>query len=178
MACRSESQQLGGAERTNMIVLYIVTAVALAASLVASRAKTVAALVAAAKRLAKILPAFLAMIVLFSLAIALLPAETITRLLGTDSGWIGVAVASGVGSIALMPGFIAFPLSGALLERGVPYMVLAAFTTTLMTVGVLTYPLERHYFGRNVTLVRNAVSLLIALAAALAVGLVLGELRP
>lgn len=159
-----------------MIALYIVTAVALVASVVASRTKTWAALKLAATRFAKILPAFLTMLVLFSVGMTLLPREVITRLLGAESGWVGVAIAAAAGSVTLMPGFIAFPLCGALLEQGVRYMVLAAFSTALMTVGVLTYPLERQYFGRNVTLVRNAVSLLIALIVAVVMGLVFGEL--
>ncbi len=158
-----------------MIVLYIVTAVALAASGLADRRRTVAAIQLAGRRLARILPAFLAMIVLFSAAITLLPHDVLMRVLGKDSGWQGVAVASCLGSAALMPGFIAFPLCGALLKRGVPYMVLAAFSTTLMSVGVLTYPLERQYFGTKVTLVRNGISLLIALIVAFVTGLVFGE---
>jgi len=160
-----------------MIVLYIVTAVALTASLIADRRKTALALRLAATRLAKIAPAFLTMIVLFSVAITLLPHNVLMRLMGKESGWRGVAVASCLGSAALMPGFIAFPLCGALLERGVPYMVLAAFSTTLMSVGVLTYPLERQYFGVKVTLVRNGISLLIALTVAAVIGLVFGEVR-
>jgi len=160
-----------------MIVLYIVTAVAMTASLIADRRKTASALQLAARRLGKILPAFLAMIVLFSVTVTLLPHDVLMRLLGKDSGWQGVATASGLGSVALMPGFIAFPLCGALLERGVPYMVLAAFSTTLMSVGVLTYPLERQYFGTRVTLVRNGVSLLIALIVATVIALIFGEVR-
>jgi len=160
-----------------MIVLYIVTAVAMTVSLIADRRKTASALQLAARRLGKILPAFLAMIVLFSVTVTLLPHDVLMRLLGKDSGWQGVATASGLGSVALMPGFIAFPLCGALLERGVPYMVLAAFSTTLMSVGVLTYPLERQYFGTRVTLVRNGVSLLIALIVATVIALIFGEVR-
>jgi uncharacterized membrane protein YraQ (UPF0718 family) len=158
-----------------MLYLYIITAVALLVSLVASRTKTMAAVALAAGRLVKILPAFATMMVLFSVTITLLPREVVAALIGRESGWLGVAIAAGVGSIVFMPGFIAFPLSGALLKQGVPYMVLAAFTTTLMMVGVLTYPLERQYFGRWVTLLRNAICLLIAMAAALAISLVFGE---
>jgi len=44
-----------------------------------------------------------------------------------------------------------------------------------MSVGVLTYPLERQYFGTKVTLVRNGISLLIALIVAFVTGLVFGE---
>lgn len=160
-----------------MLILYIVTAIALAASLIGSRRKTLTAVKLAATRLVKVLPAFLLMLMLFAVAITLVPQELIQRLLGSDSGALGVAVAAIAGSITLMPGFIAFPLSGALLTQGVPYMVLAAFTTTLMMVGVLTYPLERQYFGRNVTLIRNGVSLLIAIIVAIIMGLVFGEIR-
>jgi uncharacterized membrane protein YraQ (UPF0718 family) len=159
-----------------MVILYAATAAALAASLAASPRKTLAALRLDVTRLARILPAFLVMLVLLAVALTLVPQDVIRRLLGRESGVYGVAIASLVGSVTLMPGFIAFPLSGALLKQGVPYMVLAAFTTTLMMVGVLTYPLERHYFGRNVTLARNAASLLIALIVAFVMGLVFGEI--
>ncbi|HUS92416.1 MAG TPA: hypothetical protein VM695_11235 [Phycisphaerae bacterium] len=161
-----------------MIALWALAAVCLALSLLADRGRTSAALKLAAVRLAKILPAFLLMLVLFAVGITLVPQEAVRRLLGQDSGALGVAVAAALGSVTLMPGFIAFPLCGALLKEGVPYMVLAAFTTTLMMVGVLTYPLERQYFGRNVALIRNAVSLLIALVVAVVVGVVFGEIRP
>ena len=162
---------------SGMIILYAATAVALAVSLAASRHKTLAALRLTVTRLAKIMPAFLVMLVLFAVAVTLVPPETIRGLLGQDSGALGVAIAALIGSITMAPGFIAFPLSGAMLKQGVPYMVLAAFTTTLMMVGVLTYPLERQYFGRNVTLIRNGVSLLIALVVAAVMGLVFGEIR-
>ena len=158
-----------------MFVLYIVTAVALGASLIASRQKTVAAFKQAARRLLKIMPTFLLVIALFAVSITLLSRETILHWLGKDSGPLGLVIAVGVGSITLMPGFIAFPLSGALLAQGVLRMVLAGFTTTLMMVGVLTWPLERRYFGRSVALIRNGVSLLIALIVALVMGLVFGE---
>ena len=64
----------------------------------------------------------------------------------------------------------------ALAEQGVPFTVIAAFTTTLMMVGIVTYPIEREYFGRAVTVVRNAVCLLIALVAAAVIGWAFGEL--
>ena len=157
-----------------MTFLYIVTGAALVISLMINSDKTVTAVKLAARRLAKILPAFLVMMVLFSVTITLLPQEVVAKLIGRDSGWVGVMVAAGVGSIVFMPAFIAFPLCGALLEQGVPYGVLAAFTTTLMMVGIVTYPIERQYFGRSVTLIRNGIGLLIAIVAAIAMGWILG----
>jgi uncharacterized membrane protein YraQ (UPF0718 family) len=70
---------------------------------------------------------------------------------------------------------VAFPLSGILLSKGVAYMTLSAFTTTLMMVGVLTYPIEKHYFGVKVTIIRNALSFAAALVIAAATGLYFGE---
>jgi hypothetical protein len=43
-------------------------------------------------------------------------------------------------------------------------------------VGVLTYPVERAYFGARVTVIRNALSFLTALVVAAATGLFFGEL--
>ena len=75
-----------------------------------------------------------------------------------------------------MSGFIAFPLAGVLLEKGVPYMVLSAFTATLMMVGVLTYSVEKAYFGTKVAIIRNTINFLIALVIALMTGIFFGEI--
>lgn len=88
----------------------------------------------------------------------------------------GVLFASLFGSITLMPGFIAFPLCGILLKKGVLYMVLSAFTTTLMMVGVFTYPIEKEYLGTKVTMVRNVIGFFIALIVAVMTGIFFGEI--
>jgi len=75
-----------------------------------------------------------------------------------------------------MPGFIAFPLCGILLKKGVLYSVLSAFSTTLMMVGVLTYPIEKEYFGVRLTILRNIMSLFIALVVALMTGIFFQEI--
>jgi len=156
--------------------LYALTAVALVASFIANREKTGSALRVAWMRFSKIAPAFVVMLVLVSVALYLLPERTMLRLLAPQHKWVGVATALGVGSVSIMPGFIAFPLCGVLLERGALYMVLSAFSTTLMMVGVVTFPLEKTYLGARLALVRNLSSLLIAIVVALVMGLVFGEL--
>ena len=159
-----------------MIVLYIISITALAASLIASPAKTGQALQVALRRFLKLLPPFLTMLTVVALVLAALPQEVFVRYLGGDNLFLTTGAAALLGSLTLMPGFIAFPLSGLLLQQGVPYLVLAAFTTTLMMVGVLTFPVERAYLGTRVTLLRNLISLLIALSVALVIGLYFGEL--
>jgi uncharacterized membrane protein YraQ (UPF0718 family) len=156
--------------------LYIVAGLALLVSLVFSREKTIRALKIAARRFIGILPAFLIMLVLISVVLYLLPDELISRYLGSDNRFTAVALASLLGSVTFMPGFITFPLAGILLQKGVTYMVIAAFTTTLMMVGVLTAPIEKAYFGLKVTIIRNVISFFIAIAVAIMIGLFFGEI--
>ncbi len=93
-------------------------------------------------------------------------------LLGQESGVLGVLIAAVIGSVALIPGPIAYPLAGMLLERGVTYTVLAVFITTLMMVGVITFPVEKEYFGTHTAVLRN----LLSFAGALLVGMIMGVL--
>jgi len=158
-----------------MSVLYILSILALTASLICSRKKTLEALQIAWHRFLKLLPPFLTMLSAVALVLAALPQEVFVRHLGGENLVVTTTAAGLLGSLTLMPGFIAFPLSGLLLKQGVPYIVLAAFTTTLMMVGVLTIPVERHYLGTKVALVRNLISLLIALLVSISIGIYFGE---
>lgn len=156
--------------------LYGLTGLVILVSFIINREKTLNALKIAAKRFTNILPAFLIMIILVSIVLFLIPDKVISSYLGGNNKSIGVLFASLFGSITLMPGFIAFPLCGILLKKGVLYMVLAAFTTTLMMVGVLTYPIEKEYFGIKVTIMRNTISFFIALIIAVMIGIFFGEI--
>ncbi len=137
------------------------------------REKTKMALKKAWKAFENILPQFLAILVIIGLAFAVLTPEMITKLLGANSGLWGVLAASVVGSITLIPGFVAFPLAAALLKNGAGYMQIAAFVSTLMMVGVVTVPLEMKTFGKRATLVRNISAYVFSLVAALVIGVVL-----
>ena len=156
--------------------LYIVAGLALLASFIASRKKTLRALKISGKRFVNILPRFLIMLILVSIVLFFASDKVIATYLGSDNKFIGVLLASFFGSITLMPGFIVFPLCGILLKKGVLYMVLSAFTTTLMMVGVLTYPIEKAYFGTKVTIIRNVLSFFIALAIAVMTGIFFREI--
>ena len=145
-------------------------------SFIVNSKKTLMAIKIAVKKFVNILPAFLTMLILVSVVLFLVPDKVISNYLGNSNKFVGVTFASFFGSITLMPGFIAFPLCGILLKKGVPYMVLSAFTTTLMMVGVLTYPIEKEYFGMKVTIIRNVISFFIALIVALMTGIFFGEL--
>ncbi|MFC1955365.1 permease [Chloroflexota bacterium] len=158
------------------VYLYAVVGLALLVSFIANHRKTLRALKIAFKRFTNILPVFLIMLVLVSIVLFFVSDETISNYRGAENKFVGVAFASFFGSITLMPGFIAFPLCGVLLQKGVVYTVLAAFTTTLMMVGVVTAPVEKEYLGIKVTIVRNIMSFFIALIVAVVMGIFFGEI--
>lgn len=91
--------------------------------------------------------------------------------MGESSGAEGFVIAGVTGSLSLIPGFIAFPLSSVLIKSGVSYPVLAMFITTLLMVGIFTLPIEKQYFGWRVSLLRNGLSLVGAIICALIIGL-------
>jgi uncharacterized membrane protein YraQ (UPF0718 family) len=159
-----------------MIFLYVLTALAVVVSFTIDRKKTVKAILVGMKKLWKITPPFLSILVGVSIVLYLIPNEMIAKYLGESSQLLGLFLASVIGSVTMMPGPIVYPLCGILLEQGVTYSVIAAFSTSMMMVGVLTFPLEKSYFGTKFALLRNGVSLLIALVIALIFSIVKGVL--
>lgn len=154
-------------------ILYALAITGLVLSFIKDRKKTKLALKKALKSFENILPQFLSILVIIGLAFAILNPETIQKLLGTSSGVWGVLAASLIGSITLIPGFVAFPLAAALLHSGAGYMQIAAFVSTLMMVGIVTIPMEMKTFGKRVTLIRNVSAYSFSLIVALVMGVVL-----
>ena len=157
-----------------MIGLYIVTAVLTAVSFLADSKRTVQGIRIGVKKFLAILPNYLKLLIL--IAVVLFFAEgLIVRYLGQESSLIGLVIALVLGSVTMMPGFIAYPLAGVLVERGVLFMVVAGFVITLQMVGVLTYPVEKEYLGTRGTVIRNGVSFVIAAIISVAIGFAYGE---
>ncbi|NLY73467.1 MAG: permease, partial [Tissierellia bacterium] len=84
--------------------------------------------------------------------------------------WYGTIAGALVGSITLIPAFVAFPMAAILLENGAGYMQLSAFVSTLTMVGLITVPLEVKFFGRKFTLIRNLMAFLLAFVVAFVIG--------
>jgi hypothetical protein len=63
-----------------------------------------------------------------------------------------------------------------LLQGGAGYMQIGAFVSSLMMVGVVTFPIEKTYFGIKLTVLRNALAFLFSIVVALGIGYVMGEL--
>jgi len=125
------------------------------------------------KSFENILPQFLSILIIIGILLAIMTPETISKLIGQQSGWIGMIIAAILGSITLIPGFVAFPLSAALLKSGAGFMQIAVFISTLMMVGIVTIPLEIRYFGRKAAILRNSLSFAFSFFVAVLIGVVL-----
>jgi len=156
-----------------MQILILFSVACLVLSLAVDQRKTFEGIKRGLKMFLNLLPALLIVLILVSVFLYLVPDKTIIKLLGAKSGVVGVAVAAAVGSIALIPAFIAFPLAKILLVKGVSYTVVAVFITTLIMVGVLTLPVEFKYFGKKAAIMRNVLSFFGAIIVGLLIGLFL-----
>lgn len=155
-------------------LLYAMAAAGLAFSWSKDKKKTRQSLKKAWKAFENILPQFLSIIIFIGLVLSTVSTDTISALIGAESGMLGVALASAIGSVALIPGFVAFPLAASLLENGAGYMQVAALVSTLMTVGLVAVPLEMEIYGKKLTIVRNVSSFILSIVIALVVGGILG----
>ena len=155
---------------------FYVTVILLTLSFFFDRSKTKKALLLAFKKFVFILPSFLIMLILISIILFLFPQEKIIDYLDYGSDMVNIILAALIGSITAVPGFIAFPLAGILREHGISYTIIASFTTTLMMVGTITFPVEATYLGKRVALIRNVIGFIIAIIVALLVGFYFGEI--
>jgi uncharacterized membrane protein YraQ (UPF0718 family) len=153
-------------------IFYGLAIILLILSFVKDKKKTKMALKKAWKAFENILPEFLVVILLVGFLLAILNPETISKIIGSESGWFGVILAAIIGSITLIPGFVAFPTAAILVENGAGYMQIAAFVSTLMMVGVITIPVEIKYFGKKITILRNVLAFFFSFIVALIIGMV------
>ena len=156
------------------IIFYGLAFVLLLVSFYKDKTKTKQALMKAWKSFENILPQMLGIITSVGIIIAFLNPERISSIIGGSSGWLGVILAAVVGSITLIPGFVAFPTAAILLENGAGYMQLGAFISTLMMVGLMTFPVEIEYFGKKSTILRNGFAFIFSFIVAFIIGKVVG----
>lgn len=150
--------------------LYIIALGFLGLSFAKDRAKTRQVLRKAWKSFENILPQFLSVLMLIGIVLTGLNRDVISQLIGQESGVAGMTIAAILGSITLIPGFVAFPLAASLLGAGAGYRQIAMFVTTLMMVGVVTLPVESRFFGRKLAVRRNVLAFAFCLAAAWVIG--------
>jgi uncharacterized membrane protein YraQ (UPF0718 family) len=148
------------------LILYIVALALFVVSAAKDREETNIALRKGLKALEGILPQYLAVLVFVAIVLAVFDAEMISRFLGENTGSIGTLMAAFIGSVTLIPGFVAFPAAGELLRNGAGTVQIATFVSSLMMVGIVTMPMEIKYFGKRAALARNLLVFIFSFFAA------------
>ncbi len=162
--------------RNKMTVIYSLLAIAFGISAFADMGKTKQALKIAWQGFLRLLLPFLEMMIIASIVLYFISPAFIAKYLGAEKILFATTVGGLLGSVTLLPGFVAYPITAIFLKNGASYMAGAAFMTTLMMVGVVTYPIEKEFFGKRVTVVRNIVSFFIAIIIAIFIGIFYGEI--
>ncbi|SES71133.1 permease [Anaerobranca gottschalkii] len=154
------------------LVIYFIAIFLLVLSFIKDKEKTKLALIKGKNSILNILPELVGVIIIIGVILSILNPETISKLLGEQSGFLGLLGAAIIGAITLIPGFIAFPLAAMLLQNGADYLPIAAFVSTLMMVGIATLPLEIKYFNKKLAVIRNGLAFLFSFVIAYIVKLV------
>jgi len=154
-------------------VLYSVSGILLLVSFIKDKNKTKKSIKVAWKSFEKMLPIVLAMMLIIGITLSVLSPSVITTLIGSKSGVIGAIIALIIGSIATLPSFVAFPLGGALLKAGAGYMQVAALVSTIMSVGIVSLPVEIKYFNKNIAVKRIILSFMICIVFTVVIGMVM-----
>jgi len=154
-----------------MKLLLILAIISILISFISNREKTMLGIKKGLIMFLRILPAIISVLMLVSVVLFLIPNEIILEYLGEKAGVLSYVFAAMAGSVSLIPGFIAYPMSGMLVNSGVSYPVIAVFITTLMMVGLLTLPIEIKYFGKRISILRNLLYFFGAIIIGVLIGL-------
>ena len=159
-----------------MIYIIVLTTLLTIVSLIFDKKKTWKGIKIGLKQFINILPTLLSVIILISIVLYFVSDKVLMEYLGADAGITAYFSAAILGAVAILPGFIAYPLAAILVKSGVSLSVIAVFITTLKMVGILTIPIEKRYFGLKITLMRNALSFIGAIVVGTAMALILNYL--
>lgn len=148
-------------DRTTLFLLGVALALAAVAWDMGGSSLLLAGLESGGRILLSVIPLLLAAFLLAGLIQAMVTQEMVTRWLGTESGWRGIALACLGG--ALMPGgpYVYYPIAAVLLKSGASLGVLVAFVTAKNLWSVSRLPLEVALLGGRLTVVRFALTLVV-----------------
>jgi uncharacterized membrane protein YraQ (UPF0718 family) len=155
------------------IVLWIVTLIWFIGSINKDRKKTLNSIKMSSGMMRNMIGEIIGILFLIGLILTFIPPDTIKQYMGQSNTFISTVVSAFVGSITLIPAFVAFPLVGSLVKAGSSIVPVVAFLATLTMVGIVTFPLEKREFGTKFTIVRNSLSFIFAIIIALLMGVVL-----
>lgn len=155
------------------LVLWIITIIAFIVSIIKDKEKTLNAMKMSRGMMKNMIGEIIGILFLIGLILTFIPPETIKNVLGNSNTLISTIVSAVVGSVTLIPAFVAFPLVGSFVDAGASIVPAVAFLTTLTMVGFVTFPLEKEEFGFKFTILRNGLSFIFAVVIAIMMGVLI-----
>lgn len=153
--------------------LWVITGTAFIISIVKDKEKTLNSMKVARGMMKNMTGQIIGILFLIGLILTFIPPETIREIAEKSNTITSTIVSAVVGSITLIPAFVAFPLVGSLVDAGISIVPAVAFLTTLTMVGMVTFPLEREEFGTKFAVARNSLSFVFAIIISLLMGVVM-----
>ena len=157
-------------------ILYSAAIILLALSWKKSPEKTRQSLKKAWRSCTGVLPLFFAILICMGFLLSFVDESVIRQVVGRESGMAGIALSGLLGSVTLIPAFAAYPAAAELLRVTGGYAQITMLITSLMMVGVVTFPLECRFFGVKAAAWRNVLSLLYAFALSVFMGMLMGAM--
>ncbi len=155
------------------IALWAITLIWFVISIIKDKEKTINSMKKSKKMMGGIVGQLIGILFLIGLILTFIPPELIKNYLGGSNTVLSTVLAATLGSVTLIPAFVAFPLVGSIVDMGASIMPAVAFLTTLTMVGLVTFNLEKKEFGIKFTAVRNLLSFGLAIVISLLMGVVL-----
>ena len=153
--------------------LWLITGVWFIVSMIKDKKRTLNAMKMSKKMMGNMLGQIIGILFLIGLILTFIPPHIIKKYLGSSNVFLATIISALMGSITLIPAFVAFPLVGSIVDMGASIVPAVAFLTTLTMVGFVTFNLERQEFGKKFTLARNSLSFAFAILIALTMGVIL-----
>lgn len=152
------------------IGFWIITIILFIVSVTKDKNKTFDSIKMSSGLMKSMIGEIIGILFLIGLILTFIPPDKIKQYLGGSNILISTFISAILGSITLIPAFVAFPLVGSIVKAGANIVPIVAFLTTLTMVGFVTFPLEKKEFGVKFALTRNILSFVFAIIIALLMG--------
>jgi len=129
-------------------------------------------IIKSSKALGGMLPIITRIVMLVSLANALVPKSFYSSAL-TGNNFIDPFITAIIGSISAGTPAVSYIISGELLKQGVSLIAVTAFLLAWVTVGTIQMPAEALALGKRFTILRNLSSYVLAIIIAVIIGTLL-----
>mgnify|MGYP006288148531 CR=1 FL=1 len=133
------------------------------------------ALVKSAKAMYNSLPILLGVILLISLADAIIP-KAVYASFFQGNAFLDSLIGAIAGSILAGNPITSYIMGGELIEQGVSLLAVTAFLVAWVTVGLVQLPAEISMLGKRFAFVRNATAFILAIVVAAFTAFILGAL--